>query len=234
MRRSLRRIFWLNPISVALIKRFAQRQYYNALHEFTVPRWDIERPQSEMVRLAEHGAIKGAVLDVGCGKGELALHLASLGFHVLGIDSSEAAVKNAMQKARHTNLTVDFLVANALTLDVDKRFDTAVDSGFFQILTPTKRKEFAASLWKVLKPYGRYYSLGLSDRPNCRGPCVSIQSIEDTFSHGWRIEYIHDALMEHLTEKVPARLFVVTKVDPPRRHGNERCPKSSYFIFCSA
>ncbi len=33
------------------------------------PPWDIDRPQPELVRLAEAGEIRGTVLDVGCGTG---------------------------------------------------------------------------------------------------------------------------------------------------------------------
>ncbi len=39
----------------------------------TPPPWDIGRPQPAFVALAEAGAIRGRVLDVGCGTGELVL-----------------------------------------------------------------------------------------------------------------------------------------------------------------
>jgi predicted RNA methylase len=38
--------------------------------------WDIGAPQPEIVRLGEEGRIVGQVLDVGCGTGENALHVA--------------------------------------------------------------------------------------------------------------------------------------------------------------
>ncbi|HLA47035.1 MAG TPA: class I SAM-dependent methyltransferase, partial [Thermoplasmata archaeon] len=50
--------------------------FFNAAYAGTPP-WDIGRPQPEFVRLEEAGAIKGRVLDVGCGTGENALFLAS-------------------------------------------------------------------------------------------------------------------------------------------------------------
>jgi 2-polyprenyl-3-methyl-5-hydroxy-6-metoxy-1,4-benzoquinol methylase len=48
--------------------------------------WDIGGPQPAVVRLASEGGFAGAVLDAGCGTGENALHVASLGLSVLGID----------------------------------------------------------------------------------------------------------------------------------------------------
>ena len=52
--------------------------------------WDIGHPQRAIVRLALEGGFAGAVLDVGCGTGENALHIASLGLPVLGVDGSNS------------------------------------------------------------------------------------------------------------------------------------------------
>lgn len=37
--------------------------------------WDIGRPQSAIIKLAEAGQIRGSVLDVGCGTGDNVLYL---------------------------------------------------------------------------------------------------------------------------------------------------------------
>ena len=54
------------------------------------PPWDIGHPQAEFVRLAKQGAIKGRVLDVGCGTGENAMLFAGLGLEVWGVGSGTA------------------------------------------------------------------------------------------------------------------------------------------------
>ncbi|MGZ4533283.1 MAG: class I SAM-dependent methyltransferase [Mycobacteriaceae bacterium] len=59
--------------------------------------WDTGQPQPAIVRLAAEAA--GAVLDVGCGTGENALHVASLGLSVLGVDVAETALAIARAKA---------------------------------------------------------------------------------------------------------------------------------------
>src|SRR5262249_26782222 len=67
-------------------------------HDGPAP-WDIGRPQPAIVRLASKGGFAGAVLDAGCGTGENALHIASLGLSVLGVDVAETALAIAKQKA---------------------------------------------------------------------------------------------------------------------------------------
>ncbi len=48
--------------------------------------WDTGRPQPAVVRLTAEAAFAGAVLDAGCGTGDNALHIASSGLSVLGVD----------------------------------------------------------------------------------------------------------------------------------------------------
>jgi SAM-dependent methyltransferase len=61
------------------------------------PPWDIGGPQPEIVRLAEEGAIRGVVLDVGCGTGENALYLDGRGCDVWGIDFIPKAIERARE-----------------------------------------------------------------------------------------------------------------------------------------
>lgn len=46
--------------------------------------WEIQRPQTVLVRLAEEGALRGRVLDVGCGSGDNALLAAEHGLETTG------------------------------------------------------------------------------------------------------------------------------------------------------
>jgi 2-polyprenyl-3-methyl-5-hydroxy-6-metoxy-1,4-benzoquinol methylase len=67
----------------------------NAYRDGGIPTWDIGRPQGALVRLAGSGLVVGSVLDVGCGTGENALHLAGRGHAVLGVDFATAAIERA-------------------------------------------------------------------------------------------------------------------------------------------
>jgi 2-polyprenyl-3-methyl-5-hydroxy-6-metoxy-1,4-benzoquinol methylase len=55
-----------------------------------------------------------AVLDGGCGTGENALHIASLGLSVLGVDLAETALAMAREKAGDRGIEVGFAAADAL------------------------------------------------------------------------------------------------------------------------
>src|SRR6185369_5853792 len=60
--------------------------------------WDLGQPQPAVVRLAAEGGFTGAVIDVGCGTGDNALHVAALGVSVLGVDVAETALALARAK----------------------------------------------------------------------------------------------------------------------------------------
>jgi len=100
-------------------------------HDGPAP-WDIGRPQPAVVRLASGGGFAGAVLDAGCGTGENALHVASLGLSVLGVDVAETALAIAREKARDRGIEVEFAAVDAFQLErLGRRFQTVLDCGLF-------------------------------------------------------------------------------------------------------
>jgi SAM-dependent methyltransferase len=148
--------------------------------------WDTGEPQPAVVRLA----FAGAVLDAGCGTGENALHIASLGLRVLGVDVAETAVRIAREKAASRGIDAEFAVADALHLDrLDHVFDTVLDCGLFHTFDGDERQEYVASLAAVTRPRGHLRLLCFSDAgPEPLGPHpVSQQELSTAFATGWRI-----------------------------------------------
>jgi len=76
------------------------------------PRWEIGRPKKAILEVADQ--ITGSILDSGCGTGEIALHFASWGHKVTGIDFLSEPIQQAKQKATERGVTATFLVMDAL------------------------------------------------------------------------------------------------------------------------
>jgi 2-polyprenyl-3-methyl-5-hydroxy-6-metoxy-1,4-benzoquinol methylase len=182
-----------------------------------IPPWDIGRPQREIIRLAEEGEISGRVLDAGCGTGENALYLSGLGFDVWGIDAVPSAIKKAKEKAKERGITVNFLVFDALKLQLlQNKFDTIIDCGLFHVFSDEERPIYAESLSSALYPGGKYFMLCFSEHePGSYGPRRLTQAeIRATFGKGWKINYIREAQLEATfgAEGVKAWLSSVTRL----------------------
>jgi SAM-dependent methyltransferase len=157
--------------------------------------WDTGEPQPAVVRLACEGAFRGAVLDAGCGTGENALHLASLGLRVLGVDVAGTALSIAREKAARRGTTADFAVADALHLErVGRVFETVLDCGLFHSFDSDERREYVASLASVTGRGGNLYVLCFSDAgADTAGPHpVTQQELRAAFkrSSGWSVASI--------------------------------------------
>ncbi len=153
--------------------------------------WDIGRPQPAVVRLASEGGFAGSVLDVGCGTGENALHIASLGFAVLGVDVAETALAMARTKANDRGIEVHFAAVDAFQLaGLGRMFGTVLDCGLFHALASEERLRYVASLASVTEHGGRLYVLCFSDAGSELGPHrVSQKELRAPFklSSGWNV-----------------------------------------------
>jgi SAM-dependent methyltransferase len=150
------------------------------------------------VRLASEGGFAGAVLDAGCGTGENALHVASLGLSVLGVDVAETALAIARQKARErTNdrgIGVEFAAADAFHLErLGRTFETVLDCGLFHTFDGDERTQYAASLASVTEQDGTLYVLCFSnDGPDTGPHPVSQDELRAAFNlrNAWNVAAI--------------------------------------------
>ena len=153
--------------------------------------WDFGGPQPAIARLTSEGAFKGAVLDAGCGSGENALHLASLGLSVLGVDVAETALALARERAEERGIDAEFATADAFELDrLGRTFDTVIDSGLFHTFDGEEQPRYAASLAAVTEHDGTVYVLCFSDEGPDTGPHpVSQDDLRASFNHntGWNL-----------------------------------------------
>jgi SAM-dependent methyltransferase len=161
-----------------------------AYHDGPAP-WDIGQPQPAMARLASEGGFAGAVLDAGCGTGENALYIASLGLSVLGVDVAETALAIAQEKADDRGIKVKFAAADAFQLErLGRRFKTVLDCGLFHTFDRDERPVYVASLVSVTEHHGTLYVLCFSDDGPDTGPHpISQEELRAAFnpSNGWNV-----------------------------------------------
>lgn len=150
--------------------------------------WVIGEPQPAIVALERSGWICGSVLDAGCGTGEHTIHLARLGYEVLGIDASEHAIEQARANAVERNVAARFEVADALQLSDDPTYDTVVDSALFHIFDVGDRGRYVRSLHRACRPGALVHVLALADTGPGFGPQISDPVIRDAFGEGWVLE----------------------------------------------
>lgn len=181
------------------------------------PPWDINRPQPAFAGLADAGDLRGRVLDVGCGTGEHTLMAAGRGLSATGIDLAAKALQTARQKARERGLTARFRQHDARRLaDLGESFDTVLDCGLFHNLARDDRDAFLSGLRAIVRPGGRYFLLGFSDRhPGASGPHrLARGEILAAFADGWRVDALDSATIEVTTDAdgIPAWLLALTRI----------------------
>lgn len=153
--------------------------------------WVIGQPQPAIVALEGEGWVHGTVLDVGCGTGEHTIHLAALGYDVVGVDSSPHAVERARANAAARGVVARFQIADALALREsgdDTRYDTIIDSALFHIFDDADRARYIDSLYDVCRPGGLVHVLALADTGPGFGPQVSATTIREAFDRRWVLE----------------------------------------------
>ncbi len=181
--------------------------------------WDIGGPQPAVVRVAQAGGFTGTVLDAGCGSGENALFIASLGVDVVGVDVAETALARGREKAAERGLGVEFVEGDAFDLgQLGRRFDTVLDCGLFHTCDHDERPRYVASLATATVLGGSLYVLCFSDIGADLGPHpVSRDDVEAAFTPatGWAIADIgRDRIHTTFNESgAPAWLVTILRIE---------------------
>ncbi|MFB9893796.1 class I SAM-dependent methyltransferase [Planobispora takensis] len=186
-------------------------------HDGPAP-WDIGRPQPVIARLASEGGFTGAVLDAGCGTGENALHIASLGLPVLGVDVAETALATARAEADGRGIAAEFAVADAFRLErLERKFETVLDCGLFHTFDADERSGYVTSLASVTERGGTLYVLCFSDEGPDTGPHpVSQEELRTSFSpgDGWNVIAVEAARIRtrYHEDGAPAWLATIKRI----------------------
>ncbi|MFD5143921.1 class I SAM-dependent methyltransferase [Streptomyces sp. NPDC058401] len=119
------------------------------------------KPDENLVSFLDRGLVPagGRALDLGCGPGRNALHLAARGFEVDAVDLSPTALAWAGERARAARARVRFHHGDAFGAagaGLVGPYDLIYDSGCFHHLPPHRRVSYLALLDRLLAPGGRF------------------------------------------------------------------------------
>lgn len=109
----------------------------------------------------------GAVADLACGTGDIALHLvrSDPSLRVTGVDFCAPMLERARERARGTNGTVTFMEADVQALPfADDSFDGAIMG--FAMRNVTDIGETLREVRRILRPGARFVNLDMSKAPN--------------------------------------------------------------------
>ncbi|GAA2788537.1 class I SAM-dependent methyltransferase [Streptomyces showdoensis] len=122
----------------------------------------VPKPDENLVGYLDGGLVPtgGRALDLGCGPGRNALHLAERGFRVDAVDLSPGALAWARERAQEAGRDVRFLHGDAFAPETDAAldgpYDLIYDSGCFHHLAPHRRVTYLAFLSRHLAPGGHF------------------------------------------------------------------------------
>jgi len=142
-----------------------KKQWYESLFENYAQKYDSENFTQGTIgecdfiekELRSNKSLK--ILDVGCGTGRHAIELSKRGYNVTGIDLSESQLKRAREKAKASNLSIDFQCQDARNLPFNSEFDVAImlcEGGFPLMETDEMNYEILKSVTKSLKPQAKF------------------------------------------------------------------------------
>ena len=95
------------------------------------------------------------IADFGCGPGLYSKRLAERDAKVTGIDFSENSIKYAREIAEKEGLNIDYIHANYLEYETEKKFDLIIMIMCdFCALSPGQRKTMLSKFHSLLKPSG--------------------------------------------------------------------------------
>jgi SAM-dependent methyltransferase len=166
-----------------------QRLLFGVLYRIGITPWDDHKLPAPLVT-AIAKLPSGAALDLGCGTGNAAIHLAQHGWTVTGVDLVDYALERAQRKARRTGVQVRFLRGDALCLGQLGlgRFQLLCDLACFHGIPDERRDDFVREVSALADPGAYFFLAGLSSyrkRPGPRG--FDRAEIEQRFGADWEI-----------------------------------------------
>lgn len=152
--------------------------------------WDQHSTTHVLERVIREFSVKPCrVLEMGCGTGRNAIHLARLGFEVTAVDLASRAIDLARENTWHAGMNIRFHAADFRYLpDEGERFPFVFDSGFYHCVRREMLGDLLAFLERVTQPGSLWLTLtgnANDPQPRAKGPprlraselCAELESL---------------------------------------------------------
>jgi 2-polyprenyl-3-methyl-5-hydroxy-6-metoxy-1,4-benzoquinol methylase len=137
-------------------------------------------------------------LDVGCGTGRDAIHLAKKGWQVTAVDLEERALQKARQRAAEEGAEVDWVlgdVTNLGALGTQPGYSLIYDMGCIQGLPDEAAKRAAQGITSLAAANATLLFLAFTrDRRMILPRGMDLDHIETLFGPAWQLTNTHDML----------------------------------------
>jgi cyclopropane fatty-acyl-phospholipid synthase-like methyltransferase len=133
----------------------------------------------------------GRALDIGCGTGTQAVHMAQRGWQVTGLDDLEQPLRRARDRAAAAGVTVELVKADVTRLEqagLASGFNLAFDRGCFHGLTGEQRAAYARGVTALAAPGAVLLLMSFARNRVVAGPPgADGAEIEAAFAAGWTL-----------------------------------------------
>lgn len=134
----------------------------------------------------------GRALDIGCGTGTQAVHMAQKGWQVAGVDDLEQPLSRARDRAAAAGATVEWLRADVSRLQhspLTPGFTFVFDRGCFHGLSDEQRAAYARGVTGLAAPDAVLLIMCFARNRVLAGPPGADRSeVEETFAPDWTLD----------------------------------------------
>ncbi len=162
---------------------------FNRAYSAPLTFWGDIRVPPEVRALAQIGAYPD-ILELGCGLGRFAEHLATMGARLTAVDFSSVAIERARQRVAASDHKPHFLVGDVTHLEeINGLFDASYDVGCFHCLNGAGQSAYVREVARLLRPGGTHLIWAIDSSP--AGEFLTPDRIATVFGPGFRLTQAH-------------------------------------------
>jgi len=177
---------------------------WDAMYREGTASWETGCPSGELIRVLDEGIVPpGTTLELGCGTGADAVHLAGRGFEVTAVDVSPLALERARIRAQMEGVAVCYVLGDVFEfVQTAEPFDFLYDAGLYHFIRPFDLARYLDLLWRTTRPGSFYLGLIGSTGEEAEGGPPQVSEEEIHLELGRLFEFVD---MRHFRFESPHR-----------------------------